>query len=81
MTVHELYCAYAENQFVISIHDADKDTPYDFEKTYFSMGDYEAIEGTAMDNAETIIPVRFFHELPDEVLALPVSEFSLMTQC
>lgn len=76
MTVNELYCAYAERgHFVISIHDEHKDTPYDYEQTFFTVGDYEAIENTAMENAEAVTPVYHFYEVPDAVLALPVSEF------
>lgn len=76
MTVNELYCAYAErDHFVISIHDKHKDTPYDYEVTYFTVGDYEAIESTAMENAETVISVYHFYEVPDAVLELSVSEF------
>lgn len=76
MTVNELYCAYIErDHFVISIHDKHKDTPYDYEVTYFTVGDYEAIENTAMENAETVIAVYHSYEVPDAVLELPVSEF------
>lgn len=76
MTVKELVTRFIErNHFAISRRDHHKDNQYDFDQTFFTVGDYEAIENSAMENAETITPIYDIDEVPADIAEMEVSEF------
>ena len=76
MTVKELVTKFIErNHFVISLHNHRKINQFDFEQTFFTAGDYKAIEGTAMEYAEKITIVDEIDEVPAEITKMEVTEF------
>ena len=76
MTAKELISRFTDRyHFVISVHERHHSDQYDYDQTYFTVGDYEAIENSALENAEHLVPVYDIDEVPEEITEMEVAEF------
>ena len=79
MTVRSLIGSYwSRSHFCIAIKSPDVDPQYTYKQTIFSMGDYEVIVGTELEEAEVVLPVIYWHEIPAGVADMEVSEFGVI---
>ena len=81
MTVRSLLGTYwSRSHFCISIKSPDTDPLYTYKQTIFTMGDYEVIVGSELEEAEIVLPIESWREIPTEVADMEVSEFGTIDE-